>query len=206
MEQKFEEFNLTEALNKVNGPLVEIGGPTKEGYELVDFQKLNKQLLIFNLFPGTPNFESPVKDGAAIQVTYFGQVDFIADAFNLPINSNTVGAMFASYFGGAHCKSVALQLRNHIYNSQNFIPPMSYSKEKSLMRRMAMKEAWRVLEPGGLIVWQGGDKHDFLYATANGFELLFNGPSYNIVHSQNIFFNLVLKKTVRTVAKHHKCV
>lgn len=209
MARKRKRFNPAKFLNKVKGPLVEIGGPTLGGYQMIDFTKLNKKLLVSNLFPGVPEFIGSWDGKSTARIIFHGRVDFIADAFKLPMGDNTVGAVFASYFGGLNCKATALQLRKKKSKSASrkkviSVPPVKSKPKKKIdctkiriaMRKKAIKEAWRVLEPGGLLIWQGGDEYDFRFAGQNGFEVLFHGASqdYASAHYKNEFFFQVFKK------------
>lgn len=214
MAQTKKDLDLIKLLNKVSGPLIEIGGPTKDGYDLVDFKKLNKKLLVFNLFPGNPVFIGPPGSELPTRMTYLGRVDFVADAFNLPISDNIVGAIFVAHFGGSHFKDLALKLGRKKFSSLSRkigipvprieLPPekiTSLAREKTAMRQMAILEVWRVLEPGGLLVWQGGDKHDFRFATRNGFKALFPDATALSALYQNIYYNQVFRKIVSNGGK-----
>lgn len=216
-----EGFDLEKSLKNITKPFIEIGGPTAEGYDLVDLKKLNKKILESNLFPGSPVFTG-LHGKSSDTINYCGKVNFIADATEMPLQNDSVGAIFASYFGGSHCKDTALNLKDKKFKNSAYsrhyppseterqqgiaIPPLEFTLEqkmneiqqRKILRAAAMKEAWRVLEPGGLMIWQGGDENDFNYAAKNGFGVLLisspNDPANP--HDKNIYYSQVYKKIV----------
>lgn len=217
-EWKEEGFDLQESLNNTKGPLVEIGGPTSDGYNLIDINKLKKKVLTSNLFPGAPKFSNP-DDTEFDTLNFYGKVDFMADAHNLPLQDNLTGAVFVSCLGGEHFKDLAVELKDkkfkpssHINSaipseeerqrgiiiksmSSNFYEPGRYAKmakQKRILREGSMREALRVLEPNGLLVWQGGEVEDLEFATQNGFE-----PVILNKRNNNIFYNQVYRKILQ---------
>src|SRR6185503_12480423 len=50
-------FVVGDALKEVQGPFVEMAGPTREGYQVTGIPALPKKLLTSNVFPGTPYFD-----------------------------------------------------------------------------------------------------------------------------------------------------
>ncbi len=126
----------------------------------------------------------------------------MADAFNLPVRDSSVGAVFASCFGGDNCKDLALKLKDKKFKPSawktgipigeiELVKPAkksAYIRKRHRMRKMAILEVCRALRPGGLLVWQAGDNHDVRFAVQNGFEMLFisvnhfcNGYTYDLV-------------------------
>jgi hypothetical protein len=78
---KEEGFDIVEKLKLVNGPFVEVAGPTDGGYKLVDIQNLGKKVITSNQWAN-------------------GKIDFQASSTELPIKDNKVGALFVSCLGG----------------------------------------------------------------------------------------------------------
>ena len=82
----------------------------------------------------------------------------------MPIEDESLGAVFAS--GLAISKAEAGQLKK-------FVKPGDFSKahdERSLdSKKKILEETFRVLEQGGILVWQKGQEADFDYAQKLGF-------------------------------------
>jgi hypothetical protein len=113
---------------------------------LVDMDKLPKKLFISNIAPGRPQFDP--KTGKFIG--YSGKVDFVEDATKMTFNESSIGAIFSSGIESINVEGI----------------PQEKIREKTI------KEAFRVLEPGGLLIWQGGVEEDFIIARGCGFRLL----------------------------------
>jgi len=137
-----EDFSLIDEIKKLKKPLIEVGGPTTQGFDLVDFEKLDKKIFISNIAPGCPYYSGGELLG------YIGKVDFRADAEHLPFKDKALGGLFAS------CLSAQI-------------------------REMTIKEAKRVLDEGGIFVWQGGVDEDVKLAKSLGFEAMEYSRSYN---------------------------
>jgi len=79
-------FDKEQVLKQVQGPLLEVGGPTMRGYVTIDVSRLPRRLWITNI---TRNFCPPdVKDQ--------GHIDMEANATNLPFADKSIGAEFVS--------------------------------------------------------------------------------------------------------------
>ncbi len=83
-------FDLTSDLNKIGGPIIEIGGPTESGFPLANWGQIKQKTFISNIEPGAPTFD---KDGTFSH--YYGKVDFQADAQHLPFQDGSIGAIRA---------------------------------------------------------------------------------------------------------------
>jgi len=90
--RKREGFNAVEELKKRRGAVIEVAGPTEQGFFFYDmkdndgnmrkvdlFKETRRRPGVSNLYPGVPNF----MQGKFSH--FFGKVDFIADATNLPV-------------------------------------------------------------------------------------------------------------------------
>lgn len=87
-------FSIENEMKHKHGPLMEIGGPTLGGFELVNFDSFDKDKKIFvsNITPGRSLY-----DGISGQfLGYTGKIDFMADAQKLPFRDGEIGALFAS--------------------------------------------------------------------------------------------------------------
>ncbi len=132
-----EDFSLEEEIKRRHGPLIEVGGPTKGGFELVDYSNLVDKIFISNVYPGCPLYDS--QTGKLLE--YVGKIDFQADARSLPFGDSSIGGLFASYLPDE-------------------------------IREKVIYEAKRVLETGGLLIWQGGTEKDLKMAKKIGFTLM----------------------------------
>lgn len=135
-----DQFDVADALKTIRGPIVEVGGPTPDGFRMIHKRMIaesGKQYLTTNVTDGLyqPVGENPTK------VAKMQSVDIVADIKHLPFADRSMGAVFASCL------------------------PMD-------IRADAMLEARRVLEDGGLLVWQGTFSDDFEVARRVGFEVV----------------------------------
>jgi len=156
-------FSVEKKLKELEGPFVEVAGPTTEGYELVNLNKLDKKLFVSNLR------DSPWR----------GKIDFRSDVRKLPIIDNSVSALFVSNLGGPQFDSPEefKQLRNKFFSEKrDLIDKKEIKKfiklsniEFRKLKNEAIKEAFRIVEDKGLLIWQGGDKEDIIYAEHLGF-------------------------------------
>jgi len=153
-----EGFSVIETIRNLNGPLVELAGPTDTGYALVDLDKLDKRLFVSNLFPGPPRYD----DETGKFLGYIGSVDFQADAMAIPIKNEGCGALFVSF--------LPFELGEKIFS-----------------------EAYRVLQKGGLLIWQGGYNPNMKSAKELGFEVMEYLKRYD-KDSGFYFWNVVFQK------------
>jgi hypothetical protein len=68
----------------------------------------------------------------------------------MTFNEKTVGAVFSSCIGSINVEGL----------------------QQDDIREKTIKESYRVLEQGGLLIWQGGNEEDFTSANKCGFRLL----------------------------------
>lgn len=205
-------FDVEKKLNSVKGKIIEVAGPTPYGYDLVDFEKLEKPVYTSNVFPGMPYFGKKADDGTEI-INYAGKVDFIADATKLPFKDGSIGAVLISCLGGSHFAELSAKMGNKKFNESAYIKegcPTKEEKDRGIiltkdevdemkptdsqdidkLRQDALSEAFRVLESEGILIWQGGHSNDFYYAKKLGFEVVQMSAGDT---RSNIFYNLVLK-------------
>lgn len=164
-------IDVTAALNHTRGPILEVAGPTREGYPMIDPARLKKRVWLSNLFSGLPlwiresavdrlvsqpgyrRFEGPMpraaeRVGMRPPNVLWGRVDLQADGTALPIRPGSVGAILISRLNGP-------------------------------ARNGAMREAYRALEPGGLLIWKSVGAGDLQFALSLGFELVAMTPRPN---------------------------
>ena len=181
-------FDLQAELEKLKGLSIEIAGPTKKGYAFnmpgeggsiqgIDlFQKTSEKNKIYvsNIFTGAPHFA----DGKA---ELKGKVDFVADGENMPIKNGGASIIFCSRLGKIDFDGI----ENMKENESIFVPKSELDRldsyknesltksdldeEKAVIRESTIKEAWRILDEDGFLVWQGGREEDIETAKEIGF-------------------------------------
>lgn len=80
LEWKEDAFDLDAALQSVSGPIIEIGGPTFQGYRIVDLNKLRTA--------GKDVYVTDVRETRGIDAQVDGQ--------QMPFANNSIGALFDS--------------------------------------------------------------------------------------------------------------
>lgn len=144
-------FDTQVELYKRKGLFIEVAGPTKTGYKIVDFDSLPKKVYISNLYHKfTPNWDWLPEE---CRQTQTNQIDFRADATLLPFAPESIGAIFTSL----------------LYTNLRF---------------KFLDESINALEPGGLVVFQGGVDEDIEHASKIGFKTV----AYIMVSLRNQHF------------------
>ncbi len=85
-------FTLESELRNRQGPFIEIGGPTPNGFELVNYDSLDKKIFMSNITPGCPLYDEMTGQFLG----YIGKINFYADGKQLPLKDGGIGALFAS--------------------------------------------------------------------------------------------------------------
>jgi len=135
-----QDFDVDVAIANVEGPAIEVAGPTLSGFHMLSREKVTaagKDYYVSNVYDGLYemlSWEPP-------RFAKTASVDFVADAQSLPFADASVGLIFAS------CLPIDI-------------------------RKGTIREAARVLELGGLLLWQATFIDDFKDAQAAGFELV----------------------------------
>lgn len=147
-----EKFDVYQSLHERKGAFIEIAGPTEQGYAMVDFARLEKKVWESNVYDGTPLYDTQTGEF----IGYDQKVDFQADVRVLPFADGTIGAIFCSHLGTLTQKQETLE------------EGLTQTRD---LREHALHEAFRALEKGGLLIWQGGTQHDLHVANHVGFAL-----------------------------------
>lgn len=152
-------FNYDRAVENIKGPVVEIAGPTAQGYQIVG-----------NKIPAIP-FVTNASQG-------FDKLDALMDARHLPFRRGTIGMLLAS------CVTILPreELRSQFADMNLMLAKSEYaiypehpypgSTFRFNQRIPIIEEASRVLEPNGLLVWRGGTEEDIRVAEYNGLSLV----------------------------------
>lgn len=144
-------FDPPEVMRNLQPPLVEIAGPSPFGYWLLPLQRLlPAPMVISNILPK----EACVSGDPP----YPGAYRFQADARFLSLRSASIGAVF--------CCSLS---------DTESVDRVEEKREKALRSRVlrvqAMREAMRILRPGGFLVWHAARREDLRVGQKIGFDL-----------------------------------
>ena len=90
-EWKEQGFNINTVIGEQEGSLIEVGGPTQEGYDLVDINSLNKKLFVSNLTSDVQKWDDREKSAQ-----HLGKIDFKADATSLPLKNGSLAGILGS--------------------------------------------------------------------------------------------------------------
>lgn len=137
-----DKVRLIEALGRVKGPMIEIGGPTPptkshpDSYKLIGLSELPKKLWILNICLSHKDEVWDPETKTAQSVKY-SSPDIQADGMKLPFDKDSVGAVLVS--------ALYYEIRGQV-----------------------LREIHRVLEPGGLVIWQFGLPRDIKKARQVG--------------------------------------
>lgn len=131
---QYPGFNVLAELSSRN-PIIEIGGPTPRGYQLIGKASL-RRLLVSNV---SQKAVERIKEETPIwrRIITRPAIDFAADAFALPFREESIGAVFVSAFWDGP-----------FYTADN---------EDIGYRAPMIDEVERVLQPRGLFIMQYGN-------------------------------------------------
>lgn len=133
-------FELEESLARLKGPMIEIAGPTIQGYQLIP-EKFLGQMLVSNAIEKPfrdPNI-GPSRYGIVNALRPKARLDFVANGLSLPFRKTSVGAVFVSAFPDS---------------------PMINEGKSTKARSVLLKQIAPVVEKSGLLVWQNGHAED----------------------------------------------
>ncbi len=154
-EQVSQDFDIYGELQKRKGIFLEIGGPTLSresigrSYFLVDTKKLSKPLITSNITKGVTewvfDYDAAMASTNDQEEDFYRPVDF--HPANLVANATRLPIKDGSV-GALFASGLPEELRKGIF-----------------------QEAYRILEPGGIVVWQAATKKQLQTAAAIGFKL-----------------------------------
>lgn len=130
-------FDVYKELANRRGPFVDVAGPTQGENKLVDIIKIRRKLYTLNIEKGTKLFSTITGEFLGFR----GIADIQSDARALPFGNESLGAVFCSCLGPIpNAKNIAIKSDRGLTDQ---------------LRRDSLQEFVRVLESGGLLVWQG---------------------------------------------------
>ena len=136
-----EGVNIIKELESQKSPFIEIAGPTDDGFWFFDFDEAKEPEMI-NL--------ATIKGVKVSNVRFEKNTDFLADAKELPIKDNSLGAVFCAHLGTAY---------------ENLRGKTIFDLK---IRKKALLEASRVLQSEGYALWQGLQSDEIEFARKNG--------------------------------------
>ncbi len=140
-----EGFDLQTEMYQLDGPTVEIAGPTREGYWPLDDIDIPNPTLVSNISLNNR------------PITFPGEVDFLADGTNMPLADNSVSVVLVSGF--PMISDDLLRQDQSVWRpierkaQQEYIDLLCDDLEPTNnLRLVVIKEAYRLLESGGILV------------------------------------------------------
>lgn len=167
---KFEFIDL-------EGPFIEVAGPTKGGYNTVDPDKLPEKIFVSNIFCGSPLF-------GALKGQYYGQVDFMASGYELPFSDCSLGAVLCSRLGAPHIRDRKLQRRLAAKSCDKKALKKEKDRQRLALRAKTALEVIRVLRPGGIFFWEHINKRNVNFAKKIGFTVIYEfrrGRTHHVI-------------------------
>lgn len=176
------EIDLAEYMRTLGGPIVEIGGPSTDGYYFIDGLDLPTKPIISNVQEDGHSIDTSSPD--AIKQRQL--VDLEIDGTNMPFDDASVGVIMMSHM--SHTDDSYLNLPQHeqeellpitAKNTDQAIREMARIANNSLkpteiqfsQRTQIYLESFRVLQPGGLLITDG-ESVDIEVLEHIGFELV----------------------------------
>lgn len=176
------EFELDKYIEMLKGPIVEIGGPSDDGYYFIDGLDLPTRPIISNIQEDGHSIDTSSPD--AIKQRQL--VDLEIDGTNMPFDNESVGVIMMSHM--SHTDDSYLNLSQHEQeellpitadNTDRAIQEMARIANNSLnptevqfsQRTQIYLESFRVLKQGGLLI-ADGESIDMEVLEHIGFELV----------------------------------
>lgn len=165
-----EGFDLKSKLSQIDGPVLEIAGPTHDGYVALDEAAILPDQVL------TSNVSLPQETE---------KLHLLADGRKLPLGDQTLSVVLVSALTIID-ESVAMSYdlsmldvahKEYADYGKGIESDMSHGHEyqkthqRNNLRISTMEEASRVLKTGGILIWQFGLPEDIEVARLNGLEL-----------------------------------
>lgn len=138
-----ESVDVEGDLSKVGATIIEIGGPTIKGFELLHASKLQNPVYISNIKNGLPVYKHSLFGGYKEKI--IRKVDFVASGSQMPIKDESVDAVLAACL------------------------PSERGIGEQGLRFQVVQEAINALKIGGYLILNGARYEDIEYAISLGF-------------------------------------
>jgi hypothetical protein len=187
-----KNFSLENELQRLNGPFLELGGPTEEGYFHLDRMQLPKRVLLSNV--DMPDFiPQEYRDSVA------DSIDFVIDGSDIDLPEDSLGMVMASHipyisfdrFDSDGQLDLAKNAPLRALEQGAITPDIL---DDSLRLKMA-SEVYRTLEPGGLFLTDGRAE-DIAACELLGFQVMasVSDARYDEDDDINGYYRVVLQK------------
>lgn len=164
---KSDNFDLSEALAAAGGPVVELAGPTTDGYLPLENRELPDKPIMTNI---TADAAQGGGEWSPIRLAK-QHIDAEVDVRRIPFRAESVGVFLMSALTivdeSKHMDSVYLREALEEYRDYD---PVNKIERKN-QRIQAMEEMVRALRPGGLVILQYAVGQDLMVGRALGLEV-----------------------------------
>lgn len=190
-----KNFSLKSELQQLDGPYLELGGPTEEGYFHLDRLRLPKRVLLSNV--EMPDFiPQEYRDSVA------SSIDLVIDGGDIDLPDDSLGMVMASHipyipfdrFDSDEQLNLAKDAPFRALEQGVVTPDLL---EVSLRLKMA-SEVYRTLQPGGVYLTDGRFE-DVAACELLGFQMMasVSDARYDEDEDMNGYYRVVLQKPKR---------
>jgi hypothetical protein len=183
-------FDFTDAARNTTGPVIEIAGPSPDGYVTLRDGVLPSKPYVIDNIDHQRGLNYPPDDGVGLAV------DHIADVRDLPIPDNSVGVMMASRIDAIDVGPFNKRMKQGgITRSQDTAGRVAEIQRLRALTQAALDrnnpaelpywesprlatiaQAARILEPGGVFIMNAVDAQDAGVARLLGLEIVMHTP------------------------------
>jgi hypothetical protein len=164
---KSDNFDLSEALEAAGGPVVELAGPTTDGFLPLENRELPEKPIMTNI---TPDAAQGGGDWSPIRLAK-QHIDAQVDVRHVPFRQESVGVFLMSALTivdeSRHTDTV--YFREALAEYQDYDPTKKIDRKNQ--RIQAMEEMVQALRPDGLVILQYAVGQDLMVARALGLEV-----------------------------------
>lgn len=164
---KPDNFDLSEALDAAGGPVVELAGPTTDGFLPLENRELPEKPIMTNIAPDAAQGGG---EGSPIRLAQ-QHIDAQVDVRHMPFRPESVGVFLMSALTivdeAKHMD--AIYLREALAEYQDYDPTKKV--ERKNLRIQAMEEIVQALRPDGIVILQYAVGQDLMVGRALGLEV-----------------------------------